>query len=132
MQLAPVQPTGQQHIQAAASGAQTQHVQVKQEPTDGAEAGVIQEPEDAGYEIPAENQDKRHEDNDDDIDSDATIDADNVTHQEYQQMGATKHQKAIVKTEEGKQLQTMTVATQQIPPEILFPAPAPTPDEMTG
>ena len=56
---------------------------------------------------------------------------DNVTHQEEQQTEATEHHKAIVKTEEGTQLQTMTVATQQIPPEMLFPAPAPTPDEMT-
>ena len=126
VQTAPVQPTGQQQSQAAAS-----NVQVKQETTDGAGAEIKQEPEDGGYEISTENQNKQQEDNDDDTDSDATIDTDNVTHQEEQQTEATEHQKAIVKTEEGTQLQTMTVATQQIPPEMLFPAPAPTPDEMT-
>ena len=59
VQPAPGQPTGQQHIQAAASSARTQDVQVKQEPTEGAGAEIKQEPEDAGYEISTENQNKQ-------------------------------------------------------------------------
>ena len=102
MQTAPVQPSGQQQSQAAANNAQD--VQVKQETTDGAGAEIKQEPEepeDAGYEISTENQDKRQKDNDDDTDSDATIDTDNVTHQEEQQTEATEHQKAIVRRRPG-------------------------------
>ena len=66
MPLAPTQPVGQQHSQAAASSDHTQDVEVKQEATDGADVEVKQEPEDAKYEIPTEKQDKRPDDDDDD------------------------------------------------------------------